>query len=92
MFNIVRNAETGVQHFHFTSTFSAFANENSFFHSTLACGHTNSQIDYSLTVSNGLALTMSQSEVSLFKPVMLIFCTFAEIVFTLSLFLALHTL
>lgn len=92
MFNIVRTAETGVQRCHFTSTCSAFAKENSFFRSTLARSHTNSQFDDSLTVSNSLALTMSQSEVSLFMPVMLIFCSFAEMVFTLSPHLALHML
>lgn len=49
-----------MQHCHFTSTCSAFANENSFFHITLAHSHTHSQIDYSLTVSNSLALCPNQ--------------------------------
>lgn len=62
MFNIVRTAETGVQHCHFTSTCSAFANENSFFHSTLARSHTHSQIDYNLTVSNSLALALCPNQ------------------------------
>lgn len=91
-----RTAETRVQRCHFTSTCSAFAKENSSFQCTLARTHTHSQVVSNLTVSNSLALTMKccrpnqSSHCRLFTSVMLIFFSFAEMVFTL--YPPLHTL